>query len=232
MTTSLAVIASGDWQRQPQMQDYRAEWLNDMLVERAVWAEDAPAQKVGALTIAAPGYVWFRFWLTEGERILEKYFDQNGRPLGMYARIGMAVPHQGRGFSVLDLILGLWITAETRVTVLNEARFDAAVRDGVLSPVEAEHAEHQIRELTTSIAGKRFPPALVRNFTIAGKWARGEGRGANHQPLPIAFPFGPPQLASLIHQPSTINHSTINHQPSPSTIHHDHNSPLAPRPSP
>jgi predicted RNA-binding protein associated with RNAse of E/G family len=53
--------------------------------------------------------------------------------------------------------------------VQNEARFDAAVADGLISPVEAEHAEHQLREITTAIAHKRFPPALVRNFAIVPK---------------------------------------------------------------
>lgn len=148
------------------MQDYRSEWLNDMLVERALWAPTAPVLRLGALTIAAPGFVWFRFWLAEGDRILEKYFDEAGKPLGMYAHVGMPLPHHGRGFSIVDLMLGLWISAQMHVTVHNEASFDAAVRNGAISPVEAEHAEHQIREITTAIATKRFPPAIVRNFSV------------------------------------------------------------------
>lgn len=166
VSASLPIIASGDWQRQTHLSDYRYEWLNDMLVERATWNASAPEQQLGAVTIAGPGYIWFRFWLAEGDRILDKYFDPEGRSLGMYAHVGMGLPHQGRGFSMVDLILGLWITAQSHVTVYNEAQFDGAVRDGLLSPVEAEHAEHQIREITTAIAHKRFPPPLVRNFAI------------------------------------------------------------------
>lgn len=104
-----------------------------------------------------------------GDRILDKYFDASGQAIGMYAHVGMGMPHQGRGFSMVDLILGLWITGQSHITVYNEARFDAAVRSGQISPVEAEHAEHQIREITTAIAHKRFPPALVRNFAIIPK---------------------------------------------------------------
>lgn len=169
VSASLPIIASGDWQQQTHLSDYRYEWLNDMLVERATWDASAPVQQLGAVTIAGPGYIWFRFWLAEGDRILDKYFDPEGQPLGMYAHVGMGLPHQGRGFSMVDLILGLWITAQSHVTVYNEARFDGAVRRGLLSPVEAEHAEHQIREITTAIAHKRFPPALVRNFAILPK---------------------------------------------------------------
>ncbi len=169
VSASLPIIASGDWQRQSHLTDYRYEWLNDMLVERAQWDASAPIQKLGSTIIAAPGFVWFRFWLAEGDRILDKFFDEKSRVVGMYARIGMALPHHGRGFSMVDLILGLWITAQSHITVHNEAEFDAAVRSGLISPVEAEHAEHQVREITTAIAGKRFPPALVRNFTLASR---------------------------------------------------------------
>jgi predicted RNA-binding protein associated with RNAse of E/G family len=168
-TASLPVIANGDWQRQPHMKYYRAEWLNDMLVERAAWHETAPVQHLGAITIAAPGYIWFRFWLAEGERIVEKYFDEDGKAIGIYAHVGMALPQQGRSFSLVDLMLGLWISSQAHVTVCNEQMFDTAVREGIISPVEAEHAEHQIRELTTAIAGKRFPPAIVRNFAVVTK---------------------------------------------------------------
>lgn len=169
LSASLPIIASGDWQHQPDLYDYRHDWRNDILVERATWADAAPIQQLGATVIAAPGYVWFRFWLAEGDRILDKYFDDNGNAIGIYAHIGMGLPHQGRGYSMVDLILGLWITGQSRVTVHNEARFDAAVAGGLISPVEAEHAEHQLREITTAIAHKRFPPALVRNFAIVPK---------------------------------------------------------------
>lgn len=166
---SLPIIASGDWQRQPDLYDYRYDWRNDILVERATWAESAPVQQLGLTTIAAPGYVWFRFWLAEGDHILDKYFDDGGSAIGIYAHVGMGMPHQGRGYSMVDLILGLWITGQSHITVQNEARFDAAVVGGLLSPVEAEHAEHQLREMTAAIAHKRFPPALVRNFAIVPK---------------------------------------------------------------
>jgi predicted RNA-binding protein associated with RNAse of E/G family len=166
MANSLRVIASGDWQRDFHMRDYRAEWLNDMLVERAAWVAAASPQSIGRVQVTGPNFVWFRFWLGDGEQILDKYFDASGLPIGMYSHVGMALPHQGRNFSLVDLILGLWITADARVTVHHEAAFDEAVRAQVITPIEAEHAEHQIREMTMAIAQKRFPPALVRNFSI------------------------------------------------------------------
>lgn len=169
VSASLPIIASGDWQQQPDLYDYHHDWRNDILVERATWAESAVEQRIGPTKVAAPGYVWFRFWLAEGDHILDKYFDANGSAIGIYVHVGMGLPHHGRGYSMVDLILGLWITNQSRITVQNEARFDAAVANGLISPVEAEHAEHQLREMTAAIAHKRFPPALVRNFAIVPK---------------------------------------------------------------
>jgi len=167
MNEAIKIIASGEWSQSPEMLDYRSEWLSDLLVERATCADTIHSRQLGQVTVSAPGFVWFRFWLAEGEYILEKYFDTDGQPLGIYARIGMAVPHKGRGFSTLNLLLGLWITEEGRVTVLNEPEFDQAVASGEFSPVEAEHAEQQIREVTLAIAAGRFPPPIVRNLSIA-----------------------------------------------------------------
>jgi len=166
MNKALTVIASGDWDRDPLMSDYHAEWLSDMLVERATWTSHVGAHRINQQLVGAPGYVWFRFWLANGEHILEKYFDDRGQPLGMYARIGMNIPHRGRGLSMLNLLLGLWITDDGRITVLNEAEFDAAVSNNTISPVEAEHAEQQIREVTMAIAHRRYPPPIVRNLTL------------------------------------------------------------------
>jgi predicted RNA-binding protein associated with RNAse of E/G family len=92
--------------------------------------------------------------------------DEQGRALGMYVRIALARHSRGRGLRAVDLLLGLWITEDARVTVLNEVEFEKAVAEGIIAPVEAEHAEQQIRELTTAIAQKRYPPALVRNLTL------------------------------------------------------------------
>lgn len=167
MAAILNVIASGEWQRNSLMHDYRAEWFSDMLVERATWNATTPLQKLGSAVIAAPQYIWCRFWGPEANRVVEKYFDPQGTALGIYVRVGMTLPHHGRGFSMLDLLLSLWMTEDGRVTVLNEDRFERAVAAGEMTPVEAEHAEMVIRELTTSIVQKRFPPAFVRNFALA-----------------------------------------------------------------
>lgn len=153
------------------MLDYRAEWPGDMLVERVTWEADAPEQRLYAygsdsVVTAGSGYIWFRFWLPDEGQVVERYFDQEGQAIGSYIPICGPLQRAGRTYQTEHLLLSLWIDAEERMTVLFEEEFDAAVTTGDITPVEAEHAELQIRSLTTAVSQKRFPPALVRNFTI------------------------------------------------------------------
>ena len=160
------IITNGAWQAVPHMTDYRAEWFSEMLVERATWSSTAPTRQLGGQVVAGPGYVWFRFWLLENELIVEKYFDANGKVVGFYIPICMPLQRRVNTLRVISLILGLWLQPDDRVTVLHETEFDQAVAAGTVATVEAEQAEFRIRELTFAIAQKRFPPAMVRNFSI------------------------------------------------------------------
>lgn len=159
-------IASGQWQANEQLADYRAEWLGSILVERATWLPTAPWQRIGNLPIAGPNFVWLRFWLVESDDVIEKYVDEQGRNVGYY--IPVCTPFQRRATQLLatQLLLALWMQVNGQLTVLGEGDFERATRQGDLTPVEVEHAEFRIRTLTTSIHQKRFPPAIVRNFAL------------------------------------------------------------------
>jgi len=160
------IIVNGAWQSAAHMVDYRAEWFSEMLVERATWASTAPVRRIGEQVIAQPGYVWFRFWLLETELMVEKYFDPSGQVVGFYAPISLPFQRRTDTLRLITLVLAIWLRPDDRVTVLREAEFDQAVSAGTITPVEAEQAELRIRELTLAVAQKRFPPAMVRNFTI------------------------------------------------------------------
>ncbi len=166
MARQLSLLASGDWRQSPYMTDYRSEWLSGVLVERATWLPTAPTQKIGATTTAAAGFIWFRFWVQEIEQVIEKYFDASLKAVGIFAPICANWRRRDARVIAPSLFLGLWIDANGRVTVLNEKIFDEAARAGELTPVEVEHAEHRIRELTTGVIQKRFPPGLVKNLSL------------------------------------------------------------------
>ncbi len=160
------IITNGAWQTVAHMTDYRAEWFSEMLVERATWLPSAPLQQIGERTIAGPGYVWLRFWLLESELMVDKYFDAAGQLVGFYVPITMPLQRRVNTLRIITLVLALWVQPDERVTVLQEAAFDQAVKGGAITPVETEQAEQRIRELTLAVVQKRFPPAMVRNFAL------------------------------------------------------------------
>jgi predicted RNA-binding protein associated with RNAse of E/G family len=160
-------ITSGQWQTSAHLFDYRTEWFSSMLVERATWLPNAPLQRIGETVIASPGFVWLRFWLLESDDVVEKYLDARGHAIGYYIPICTPLDRRGTQLYVGTLKLALWMQASGQLTVLGEETFEQAVKVGELTPVEAEHAEYRIRTLTTAIHQKRFPPAIVRNFTLA-----------------------------------------------------------------
>lgn len=166
----LESIESGEWQGDPAMGDYRAEWLTDVLVERATLQPHASERTLDPdlpeAVIGRPGYVWARFWFRREGWVIEKYFDARGRALGYLVPVCGPVDHHSGRLSAEDYGLRLWVAETGRVTVLGEASFDDAVQDGVISPVALEQAELRIRELTTMTAQRRFPPPFVRNFGI------------------------------------------------------------------
>lgn len=162
----LGNIINSEWQRATTLDDYRTEELSNIVVERATWLENAPICEIAKTVIAKPGYVWLRFWLLEEELLIEKYYNSVGEPIGYYVPISMPVKQRNNQLEAYSLLLALWLDAEDRVTVLHEEQFETAVSNGEITPVEAEHAEMRIRELTTSLSRKQFPPPLVRNFEI------------------------------------------------------------------
>jgi predicted RNA-binding protein associated with RNAse of E/G family len=164
MARKLTFISSGAWQNVPDMTDYRTEWLTGMLVERATWRPSAPEQRI----VGGPGYVWFRFWLQESEQIVEKYFDTAKQAVGFYAPICASWRRRDTRLIAPSLLLGLWLGGAGRLTVMFEDLFDAAARSGDLTPVEVEHAEHRIRELTMAINRKKWPPAMVKTLELSG----------------------------------------------------------------
>lgn len=170
MGSVLRQIQSGEWKANAHLGDYRSQLLDKMFVERATWQANAPIKTIGETVIAAPGYIWLRFWLLEGEEPIEKYFDDQRNLVGLYLPICMPVQRRGNGFFAQSLLLALWLEANDRLTVIGEEAFDAAAASHELAPIEVEHAEYRIRTLTFEIHQKRFPPGLVRTFALADEY--------------------------------------------------------------
>lgn len=159
-------LVPGEWRTDEHLTDYRIERLSGLLVERATWLDSAPQRNICGTLVSAPGYVWFRFWLLSDDKVVEKYFDDDGEAVGMYTPVSMSFSESGDGLSAIDLTLALWVDSDGQVIVLNEEKFDADVRQGYITPVEAAEAEERIREMTLETARRRFPPPIIRNFAL------------------------------------------------------------------
>lgn len=162
----MATIRSGEWQTLPGVADYLAGLIDDVLIERAIWARSAEAAPNGGRALAGPGHIWYRFWLWRDDQVVERYFDAQGQALGTQVDLCMPLQIGEREWTARDLLLDIWISPEGRVTVSNEAAFEAAVSSGQLTEEEASWAEEHVRRLTGAIAQRRFPPAMVRNWQV------------------------------------------------------------------
>ena len=165
-------LVPGDWRTDEHRTDYRVERLSDLLVERATWRESAPVRHICGTTVSAPGYIWFRFWLLRDGNVVEKYFDDEGRPVGMYAPVSMPFSAGEDGLGTIDLTLALWVANDGQVIVLNEDKFDHDVRNDFITPAQAAVAEDRIREMTLETARGQFPPPIIRNFELGSEQER------------------------------------------------------------
>ncbi|HSN74144.1 MAG TPA: DUF402 domain-containing protein [Anaerolineae bacterium] len=162
----MALIRSGEWQSLPGVADYLAGLIDDVLIERAVWAKSAEAVAIGGRALVGPGHIWYRFWLWRDDQIVERYFDAQGQALGTQVDLCMPLQIGERDWTARDLLLDIWISPQGQVTVGNEAAFEEAVRSGQLTEEEARWAEEHVRQLTGAISQRRFPPAMVRNWQV------------------------------------------------------------------
>ncbi len=162
----MATIRSGEWQSLPGVFDYLSGLIDDVLIERAIWSHAANAVTAGGRVQTGHGHIWYRFWLWRDDQVVERYFDAQGNTLGTQVDLCMPLQIGEREWTTRDLLLDIWISPQGRVTVSNEAAFDAAVSSGELTPDEARWAEEHVRRLTAAIAQRRFPPAMVRNWQV------------------------------------------------------------------
>ena len=163
--TNSRKLVSGTLGESGRMQDDRAVWLSEVLVERATWGP-GEVHFIGTTRIVDEGFIWVRFWLPQDEAVVTRVFDSEQDPVGTLIDVTMPLLKATESFEALDLFLDIWITPEERVVVFSEDEFEEAVRENVLTAGEAKRAEHHLRDLTTKIARHAFPPPLVRNFQL------------------------------------------------------------------
>jgi hypothetical protein len=164
------VWTSGMWAGEGWVVDYRAEWLGEMLIERATVSTDSGAHPAldswYGSDWARPGTDVVRFWLLAENQVIDKVVGVRGAALGYFMPVTTPLERTGERVAARALYLGMQVDSEWRITVTGEKDFDSAVARGDLTPVEIEHAECRIREMTAAAAARLLPTAFVRNFAI------------------------------------------------------------------
>jgi uncharacterized protein len=162
----LREIRSGTFGDPAFVHAYRFELLGDALVERVIWRRLPEPRTLFGAVVADSGAIWYRFWLPQHDQVVERYYREDGTPLGTHIDVSGPIMCDEGGCRAEDYILDIRIDPQGRVTVHNEDEFERSALLGELLPEAAQWAEAHLRELTAAIARKRFPPPLVRNWQI------------------------------------------------------------------
>ena len=118
--------------------------------------------------VADTGYwaIWFIFknqWYDIG-----KFYDRSGNWLGYYCDIVKPVSKlladRGRTIKLTDLYLDLWISAENKISILDENEFVEAIKKRYISKRTAEEAKNRLNLMVEMVRSRKFPPREIRRI--------------------------------------------------------------------
>jgi predicted RNA-binding protein associated with RNAse of E/G family len=108
--------------------------------------------------------VWFTF---PGEwHDIGRFHRADGTFTGFYANILTPVEMEGDRWSTTDLCLDVWLGADGGATLLDAEEFSEARESGWLDGETAARAEREAERLLTRALQERWPPPLVREWTL------------------------------------------------------------------
>lgn len=116
--------------------------------------------------VSEPGapIVWYVFpgaWYDIGG-----FYLMDGTFTGYYVNL-ITPPDLGeRTWTLHDLCLDLWIDPSGDFVVLDQDEFDRAVDNDWIEAAVAERARCQLDQLSLQVAAGRFPPPVMRRYTL------------------------------------------------------------------
>jgi hypothetical protein len=122
--------------------------------------------RAGTRVILEPGapVVWFTFrglWHDVG-----RFHLRDGTFTGFYANVLTPVEMEGDRWRTTDLCLDVWLGADGEVQVLDEDELADAERRGWASAETAARARAEAAGLVERAREGRWPPALLREWTL------------------------------------------------------------------
>ncbi|HWK89743.1 MAG TPA: DUF402 domain-containing protein [Longimicrobium sp.] len=158
--------------RPPEQLDVYAQPVahdaGDYVVTYLAAAARAKDAKVGERVVLQPGspVVWFTYrgevWHDVG-----RFHLADGTFTGCYANVLTPVKMEEGRWETTDLFLDVWLGSDGVVEVLDRDELEAAVRDGIVTPDLAARAEAEAERLAALARAGAWPPAHVREWTLA-----------------------------------------------------------------
>ena len=126
-----------------------------------------PMEKGGRVVLEAGApIVWFT-WRGGVWHDVGAFHRADGTFTGVYANVLTPVVMDGAEWDTTDLFLDVWIDADGRVEILDRDEFDAALAAGWIDAPTAARALAEAERLADDARRGAWPPAHVREWTLA-----------------------------------------------------------------
>lgn len=111
--------------------------------------------------------VRIRFWLKELESVVEMHFTPHLECAGWFMPVTLGFDVNSPPYRTETAFVGLAVSVSRNVVVTGEHALSTALSNEEVSKKQANEWREQLRSLRRQFMARRYPPAIVRNFTLA-----------------------------------------------------------------
>lgn len=179
------------YRRLPDREEVFRQWVVEDAGEYVVTllesADLREPMRIEGRTVLEPGspIVWFTY--REGWHDVGRFHLADGTFTGVYANVLTPVRMEGARWETTDLCLDVWLGADGRTEILDQAEFAEATDRGWMDAAIAATAREQAETLAAAARQGSWPPAHVREWDLA------RARARLHEPETPFPPSGTPE---------------------------------------
>lgn len=152
------VFAQADWETDSDTIEYNCVETRRMLIEKSSFSSSSMGMSGTRM----------RFWLTDANHVVEKYFGPDLVPVGWFMPVCEEITNVDRRLQACTLYLGMVANRTRKLVVTGERLLERAVVEQRLTRQAADRYQERLRQLRKDCLSGRFPPAIVRNFELDG----------------------------------------------------------------
>ncbi len=152
------VLTQADWETDRDTIEYNCVETRRMLIEKSSFSSSSMGMSGTRM----------RFWLTDVNHVVEKYFGPNLAPVGWFMPVCEEFTNVDRRLQACTLYLGMVANRTRKLVVTGERPLERAVAEQRLTRQAADRYQERLRQLRRDCLSGRFPPAIVRNFELDG----------------------------------------------------------------